>query len=124
MGHCDGRSALAEAVPDLALVAALEDPRFRPGDAIAGPFEVEVSVLTPLRRVRGPEDFQIGRHGGLLTLGLKGGLLLPKVARPDWSAIDFLEALSRKSGLPAHGYQDPAAKLSVFEAQVFRRGKS
>ena len=121
MGHCDARAPLAETVPDLALVAALEDPRFRPAEAIAGPFEVEISVLTPLRRLCRVEDFRIGRHGGLLRLGMRGGLLLPQVARPDWTPADFLHALTRKSGLPAHAYQDPAAKLSVFEAQVFRR---
>ena len=121
MGHCDARAALVDAVPELALVAALDDPRFRPGDAVAGPFKVEVSVLTPLRRIRGVTDFRVGRHGGLLRHGLRGGLLLPQVARAGWSATDFLEALCRKSGLPAGAYRDAATKLYVFEAQVFCR---
>jgi len=120
LGHCTGRVSLAEAVPDLALAAALDDPRFSPGDAVAGPFEVEISVLTPLRRVRSSADFQLGRHGGLLQLGLSSGLLLPQVApRRGWSTETFLEALSQKAGLPAHAYRDPAARLFVFEAQVF-----
>jgi len=121
MGHCEARSALADAVPDLALVAALEDPRFRPGEAVAGPFDVEISVLTPMRRIREVQSFQIGRHGGLLRLGPMGGVLLPQVARPEWTAADFLHALTRKSSLPAHAYLDPSAKLSVFEAQVLRK---
>jgi MEMO1 family protein len=120
MGHADARAPIADTVGELALAAALEDPRFRPGDAIAGPFEVEVSVLTPLRRIGGAASFRIGRHGGLLRLGLTSGLLLPQVARPGWSSTDFLEALGRKSGLPVHAYQDPAVKLYVFEAQRFR----
>jgi len=120
MGHCPGDSPLSEAVPELALAAALEDPRFRPGDALAGAFDVELSVLTPLRRVRSSSDFQIGRHGGLLKLGPLGGLLLPQVApRYGWTAETFCEALSRKAGLPPQGYQDSAARLYVFEAQVF-----
>lgn len=121
MGHSDAHSALAEVVPELALIAALEDPRFRSGEAVAGAFDVEISILTPMRRIRRAEDFQIGRHGGLLRLGPMGGLLLPQVARPGWTSSDFLEALSRKSGLAANAYQDPAAKLFVFEAQVLRR---
>jgi hypothetical protein len=121
MGHCEARSALAEAVPDLALVAALEDPRFRPGDAVAGPFDVEISILTPMRRIRDVQSFQIGRHGGLLRQGPMRGVLLPQVARPEWTEADFLHALTRKSGLPAHAYLDPSATLSVFEAQVLRR---
>ena len=122
LGHCTGREPLAEAVPDLALAAALEDPRFRPGDALAGPFEVEISVLTPLRRIRSAADFHVGRHGGMLRLGLMSGLLLPQVApRRGWTAETFLEALSLKSGLREDAYRDPAARLSVFEAQVFSR---
>ncbi len=121
MGQCEPRSPLAEAVPDLALVAALEDPRFPSGEAVAGRFDVEISILTPLRRIGNAEGFQIGRHGALLRLGPLGGLLLPQVARPGWAKADFLEALSRKSRLPSHAHQDPAAKLSIFEAQVLRR---
>jgi len=123
MGHCPGYSALSEAVPELALAAALEDPRFRPGDAVAGPFAIEISVLTPLRRIRTVADFRIGLHGGLLRLGAMSGLLLPQVApRRGWTAETFCEALSQKSGLASHAYQDPAARLYVFEAQTFGRG--
>lgn len=125
MGHCPGRIPLIEAVPDLAFAAALEDPRFRPGDAIAGAFDLEISVLTPLRRIRSADDFQVGRHGGFLRLGMMAGLLLPQVApRHGWTAKTFCEALSQKAGLPAQAYQDPEARLYVFEAQSFRREKS
>jgi len=123
MGQCLGREPLADAVPEMALAAALEDPRFHAGDALARAFQVEISVLTPLRRIRAAADFQIGLHGGLLRLGLMGGLLLPQVARQGWSSADFLNALSRKAGLPALAYQDPAARLSVFEAQILNRTK-
>ena len=124
MGHCPGREPLAEAVPDLALSAALEDPRFSPGDALASPFEVEISMLTPLRRIVDPEDFQVGRHGGFLKLPPWSGLLLPQVApHHSWTATDFLRALAEKCGLATEAYQDPAARLYVFEAQVFSRAK-
>lgn len=121
MGQCEGQSVLADAVPEMALAAALDDPRFPSGDAVAGPLTVEVSVLTPMRRIRGSAGFQVGRHGGLLQIGFMSGLLLPQVARPGWSSADFLEALSQKSGLPAQAYRDAAARLHVFEAQVLSR---
>jgi len=122
MGHCIGQEPLADAVPELALAAALEDPRFPRGEALAGPFQVEISVLTPLRRIVRVSDFQVGRHGGLLRLRSAMGLLLPQVApRQGWDAERFLEGLSVKSGLERHAYRARDARLYVFEAQVFTR---
>jgi MEMO1 family protein len=122
MGHCTGEMPLAEAVPELALAAALEDPRFPPGEALTGPFEVEISVLTPLRRIVHVSDFQVGRHGGLLRLHSAVGLLLPQVApRHGWDGDRFLGALSVKAGLDRNAYRAKHARLYVFEAQVFTR---
>jgi MEMO1 family protein len=124
MGQCPGREILRDSLPEMALAAALEDPRFPPGAAVSGPFDVEVSVLTPLRRLIQPEDFQVGRHGGMLRLHARTGLLLPQVApRHRWTAADFLEALAQKSGLPPQACKNPDARLYVFEAQVFSRAK-
>jgi len=108
---------LAEAVPQFALAAALDDPRFPAGAAVKGPVDIEISVLTPLRRLRDAGRFQVGRHGGVLMLHGRTGLLLPQVATSrEWTAAQFLAALGRKSGVDP---EDPRAKLYVFEAQVF-----
>jgi len=110
---------LAEAVPEFALAAALDDPRFRPGAAVEGPIDIEISVLTPLRRVRSASGFEVGRHGAVLMLGGRSGLLLPQVATGrGWDAAQFLAALERKSGV---NVEDPRARMFVFEAQVFAR---
>jgi AmmeMemoRadiSam system protein B/AmmeMemoRadiSam system protein A len=119
VGCATSSSPLAEAVPEFALAAALEDPRFRPGAAVEGPVDIEISVLTPLRRVRDASSFQVGRHGASLSLGGRSGLLLPQVAAGrGWSAGQFLAALARKSGVDP---EDPRARMFVFEAQVFAR---
>lgn len=119
VGCSTSHSPLAGAVPEFALAAALEDPRFRPGAAVEGPVDIEISVLTPLRRVRNAGSFQIGRHGAVLTLGGRSGLLLPQVATGrGWNAAQFLAALARKSGVDP---EDPRARMYVFEAQVFAR---
>jgi len=99
-----------------------DDPRFRPAAGIAGPIDIEISVLTPFRRIRGIEQFSVGRHGGVLKLDGHSGLLLPQVAEErGWTAEKFLEALARKSLLGPRAWRDPKARLSVFEAQVFSR---
>lgn len=119
VGNVAGRESLAEDVADLTLAAALEDPRFRPAAGTAGAIDIEISVLTPFRTIRDAAEFVVGRHGGMLTLGAQSGLLLPQVAgRRDWTAADFLKALTRKSGLHPDAWRDPKAKLQVFEAQL------
>ena len=122
IGNLHGHGPLAEDVAHLALSAALEDPRFRPAASVPGPIDIEVSLLTPLRRIRGAEDFSLGKHGALLKLGRNSGLLLPQVADGrDWTAVDFLKAVARKSNLGASAWRDPRARILVFEAQVFAR---
>jgi MEMO1 family protein len=122
IGNLAGRHPLCEEVSHLALSAALDDSRFRPAGSAAGPIDIEISLLTPFRRIFGASDFQVGRHGGYLSLDGRSGLLLPQVAEGrDWTAEDFLHALERKSGLWKHAYRDPKARLYVFEAQVFSK---
>ena len=122
IGNCSGREKLALQASEMALSAALEDTRFRPAADVAGPIDIEISILTPFRRIRGAEQFSPGRHGGMLRLEGRSGLLLPQVAAErGWDAEKFLEALSRKSLLGPRAWRDPQARLYVFEAQVFSR---
>jgi AmmeMemoRadiSam system protein B/AmmeMemoRadiSam system protein A len=125
MGSLAGRSTLAEDAAQLALAAALDDPRFRPAATVEGPVDVEVSLLTPFRRVNGPDEISIGKHGVFLRLGGHAGLLLPQVAAErGWNADEFLVALTRKSSLGPNAWHDPKARLYVFEAQVFSRERA
>ena len=122
IGNLDGQRPLAEEVAHLALSAALEDPRFRPAASLPGPIDIEISVLTPFRRISGAEQFSVGKHGALLKLGRHSGLLLPQVAEGrGWTSEDFLKAVVRKSTLGPNVLRDPQARLLVFEAQVFAR---
>ena len=122
IGNLEGRHPLREEISHLALSAALDDPRFSPAASGAGPIDIEISLLTPFRRIYDESGFQIGKHGGLLTMEHRSGLLLPQVADGhDWTAADFIRALERKSNLWKGAAFDPRARLSVFEAQLFDR---
>ena len=113
-------SDLARVVPEMTLAAAWDDPRMAPATHTSGPVDIEISVLTPMRRVRGAAEFRVGRHGAYLERGLHAGLLLPQVAdNRFWTAAEFLAALCQKAGLPKGTENDPAARLRLFEAQVF-----
>ncbi len=110
---------LAEAVPRLTLAAALDDPRFQHRVRVPDGMAIEISVLTPMKRIRDWRGFQIGRHGALLEYGERNGLLLPQVAGRGLSTAErFLDALSRKAGLRPSAYRDLEVRLSVFQVQV------
>jgi AmmeMemoRadiSam system protein A len=123
VGNCAGHKPLREEIADLTLAAALDDLRFRPAAALPGPLGIEISVLTPFRRMRDTAEFRLGRHGAFLSLGGRSGLLLPQVAADrQWTAEDFWRALARKSRLAPRAWCDPRARLEIFEAQIFGRG--
>ncbi len=120
IGNCSGRDSLAVLAGELALSAALDDPRFQPAAGVTGPIDIEISVLTPFRRIRGPQQFRVGRDGASLKLGGRSGLLLPQVAEEHgWTAEKFLEALARKTLAGPKAWLEPKARLYAFEAQVF-----
>jgi len=123
IGNSTGHSSLAEQIPELTISAALDDPRFAPAAERSGPIDIEISVLTPFRRVRGPHDLVLGRHGALLRVKGRSGLLLPQVAEDHrWTTgEEFLAALTRKVLLPRDSWRLPEARLLVFEAQLFSR---
>ncbi len=130
IGHTQGRGPLSEEIPELTLSAALEDERFRPAAGFSGDIQVEVSILTPFRRIRGEQDLEIGRHGAMLEWKDRTGLLLPQVAEDHGltKARDFLSALARKTMLPRDAWRLPDARVFTFEAQRFStpglRGRS
>ena len=130
IGHTRGRRPLSEEIPELTLSAALEDERFRPAAEFSGEIQVEVSILTPFRRIRSEQELEIGRHGAMLEWKGRTGLLLPQVAEDHgWrTAREFLAALARKTMLPRDAWRLPEARVFTFEAQRFStpglRGRS
>ncbi len=121
IGYIEYPGLLRSAVDEVARKAAFEDPRFPPltPDEI-GLVEIQISVLSPLRRIQGSEEIQIGIDGLVVELGRRRGLLLPQVATQYcWSAEEFLENTARKAGLPPDAWRDAKAEIYAFSAEVF-----
>jgi len=119
VGALTPQMPLWEAVADRTLAAATQDPRFKPLTKQEGPFSLEISLLTPLRKLATWRDFRLGQ-GAILVLDGKSGLLLPQVAAENnWSRDQFLENLAQKAGLPAKAYRDRRGTLYTYSAQVF-----
>jgi AmmeMemoRadiSam system protein A len=112
---------LHETVMDMAVAAATEDPRFEP----VRPHElreidIEISVLSPLRRVADPAEVEVGKHGVYITRGRHRGVLLPQVATEyGWDRETFLEHTCHKAGLPPEAWKEPGTIIEVFTAEVF-----
>jgi uncharacterized protein (TIGR00296 family) len=99
--------------------AALDDSRFDPVSPSEEGITVEISVLSPMKRIVQAGDFRLHEHGALLKAKGRQGLLLPQVAAEhNWNAERFLQALGTKAGAGGGAHLDPSAKIHLFRAQV------
>jgi AmmeMemoRadiSam system protein A len=121
IGHIVGNNPLVETVATMALAAAFEDPRFPPLDrSELDDVEIEISVMTPLKRLENTEDIVIGRDGLIIRKGMYQGLLLPQVATSyGWDREEFLDHTCLKAGLPPGSWKDSDTEILYFSAQVF-----
>ncbi|MBE7559433.1 AmmeMemoRadiSam system protein B [bacterium] len=121
IGRFDPEESLLSTVVEMARAAALEDPRFPPlGRDELADLSIDISVLSPLRRVGRPEEVEVGRHGVCISLRGRRGTLLPQVApEHGWDRDTLLSQVCRKAGLPADAWRDPEAILCVYTAEVF-----
>ncbi len=121
IGSLEGDTPLYETVKEMAEAAAFRDPRFRPVTEDELPYlDIELSVLTPLKRIEKPEEIEVGRDGILIRKGYYSGLLLPQVAAErHWDRVTFLQETCRKAGLPKDAWRETDAEIYVFSADVF-----
>ena len=120
IGHFGEDYPLHEIVAEMARAAAFEDPRFMPvtRDEL-NDLDIEISVLTPMRRIQSLDEFELHRHGIYIKKGYRSGTFLPQVAdEVNWTKEEFVGHCSQdKAGLGWDGWRD--AELYVYEAIVF-----
>jgi AmmeMemoRadiSam system protein A len=120
IGDLQSGKPLWQTVKEMAWAAAFLDSRF---DAVdqgeMDDIEIEISVLTPLKRIYSIDEFEPGVHGILMVKDGHRGTLLPQVAETThWSKIEFLEqCASRKAGIGKDGWK--SAELYIYRAIVF-----
>ena len=120
IGYLESTHPLAEVVAEVAVKAAMDDPRFPSlGMSEFDQTSVEISILSPLRRIQSKDEIKIGEHGLMLEFESCKGVLLPQVAvEYGWDAAEFPEAVCRKAGANRSDWQYPEARISVFAAEV------
>ncbi len=124
IGHLAGDRPLAQNVGAMALSAALEDPRFPPVEpAELGDLEIEISVLTPLERVAGPDAVVLGRDGVQIRKDGRVAVFLPQVpAEQGWDKTALMENLCLKAGLTKDAWKS-GAEFWTFRSIHFRESQ-
>lgn len=117
------KEPLYQVVDEMAKVAAFEDPRFHPvSEEEMKEIEIEVSVLSPLKKIKDPfKEIEIGKHGVLVQKGFYSGVFLPQVATENnWDLEMFMgELCEHKAGLPRDAWKKGDIDIYIFSAEVF-----
>lgn len=121
IGYIKAVKPLWETVQEMAIAAAFHDPRFPSlqSDELRD-LSFEISVLSPLQRVKNIGDIEVGKHGLYIVRGYNSGLLLPQVAiEYGWEKEEFLRETCYKAGLPPQAWQDEETEIYIFSADYF-----
>jgi AmmeMemoRadiSam system protein A len=121
IGSLEPRGTLADMVCSYAGAAAFDDPRFGPvGEAELKKLKIEISVLSPLEQVPGPEAVKEGLHGVYVKSGRKSGTYLPQVWEHFDKKEDFLSSLcAEKAGLAAEAWKEKSTVLYTYTVDNF-----
>lgn len=121
IGNIIAEIPLWETIMNMAIEASMRDPRFpavSPGEL--KDIDIEISVLSPLKKINDIEEIEVGKHGLLIKSNYSQGLLLPQVATDyKWDRIQFLENTCNKAGLDKNCYKENNCEILIFSAIVF-----
>lgn len=120
IGRFDADEPLYKIVQEMAIASATRDYRFAPlSKAELSEINIEISVLTPLRKIHKIDEIILGKHGIYIKKGMQSGTFLPQVATDTkWTLEEFLGHCARdKAGIGWDGWKD--AEIFVYEAIVF-----
>ncbi len=121
IGYIESDEPLSKVIANAAYLAAFEDDRFQPlSKEEFQDIDLEISVLTPLKKISNTDEIIVGRHGLLVKKNLRQGLLLPQVAvEYRWGKKNFLEQTCNKAGLNKNAWQENNVEIYIFEATIF-----
>lgn len=120
IGHIESDIPLYKTVQSLTISSATKDYRFKSiNQDELGDIDVEISVLTPMKKISSIDQIEIGRHGIYIKKGYQTGTFLPQVASDtDWTVEEFLGKCARdKAHIGWEGWKD--ADLFTYEALKF-----
>ncbi len=120
IGSFQPSEPLFSTIRSMAIEAATGDPRFEPLKVSEiGRIKIEISVLTPMKRIQSIDEIELGKHGIYIRKGNRSGTFLPQVAtETHWNLEEFLGHCSQdKAFIGWDGWKD--AEIYTYEAHVF-----
>jgi len=126
IGHILPREKLFEAVMDNTINSSMNDGRFRPvSKEELTEIEIDISVLSPIKKISGADKFIPGKHGIIINLKGMRAVFLPQVATEQgWGREETLAHLCNKAGLPSYAWKDEEMEFFIFTAEVFHEDKN
>lgn len=124
IGSFEGDFSLAEVV-NRSAASATRDRRFNPVlESELDKLSIEISVLTPLKRVYNKHEIELGKHGIYIRKGVNSGTFLPQVGEKyNWTLEEFLGRCSRdKAGIGWDGWKQ--AELYTYEAIIIQDSRA
>jgi len=122
IGNIIGKGPLYLTVKNMAIQSSTADPRFSEVTASElKDIDIEISVLSELKKIDDPALIEMGKHGVLVRSGFRSGVFLPQVAtETGWTRDEFMSNLcSHKAGLPPDAWKTGKCDIYVFTAEVF-----
>ena len=124
IGQFISQIPLIELVVEMATASATADSRFF-ADPVTidelNSLDIEISVLSPLKRTAKPLSLRLGIDGIYIKRGRLSGCFLPQVAtETGWSKEKFLSyCCAHKAGLSADAWKEAETEVYLFTAEVF-----
>ncbi len=119
IGSLVPHNLMADAVSEYAIKAAFDDPRFEPisFDEFKK-IKIEISLLSPLRRVYDISEIKENVHGVYVKRGFISGTYLPQVWEHFSNKEEFLKSLmNEKSGIGYHNLADPKTEIYIYTVE-------
>jgi len=119
IGRFNPDKSLYQTIEDIAISAATRDSRFDPvTPEELNQIEIEISILTPLKKIESIDQIQLGKHGIYIKKGFSSGTFLPQVAtETHWTKEEFLGHCARdKAGIGWDGWK--TAEIYTYEAII------
>jgi AmmeMemoRadiSam system protein A len=121
IGQLDNKVPLYSLVQQMSISASSQDPRFPivTADEL-DQINIEISVLTPLKKIESIDEFILKKHGIYIKKGNLTGTFLPQVAEDKvWTKEEFLGHCAQdKAGIGWDGWRN--AELYTYEAIIFQ----